>query len=137
MKTFGERLRHIITVKWGSIEDFANIIDVSTQQVYGYCNDKYQPKSKVIEILAQQHVNLNWLFTGEGEMFEDANLVKEPQVPYLIAGDIQAPVPKNAIIEQIENMQRLLKVQDLDMGAKMFFLNSALQKILEMEKMML
>ena len=70
MDTIGTRLKLIIDVKFKTQGQFANALELPRQIISNYVNDLAKPNYdflyKIYKIL---NVNLNWLISGEGSMF--------------------------------------------------------------------
>ncbi len=87
MEYWTDRLRLLrLYFKLGQIE-FADKLGLVQQQVSKYENGRIEPSAKFFENLYDKTgVNLQWLFTGEGEMFSSAMPQERPSdiffIPY-------------------------------------------------------
>ena len=80
-----ERLRQVCEVKNWKIKDFAEQTGIAYRTLQGYVGGEREPNAEGMTGIAKAGVNLNWLVSGEGEMF-------------------QAVAPKNTISEQEEKL---------------------------------
>ncbi len=80
-----ERLRQVCEVKNWKITDFAEQTGIAYRTIQGYIGGEREPNAEGMSGIAKVGVNLNWLVSGEGEMF-------------------QAITPKNTISEQEEKL---------------------------------
>ena len=69
MQTFEERMKYIR----GSLtmNEFAAFIGATQQKVSNYENGKVKPTFEIFENMARAGYNINWLLTGEGEMYSN------------------------------------------------------------------
>jgi hypothetical protein len=79
--SIGDRLRKYITDKYRSINAFADSIGMHPGNVQKYLSNKRKPGSPLLKILKNDGVNIDWLLTGEGEMYGDAVGEKKPYSP--------------------------------------------------------
>ena len=80
-----ERLRQVCEAKNWKITDFAEQAGIAYRTMQGYIGGEREPNAEGMSGIAKAGVNLNWLVSGEGEMF-------------------QAVMPKNIISEQEEKL---------------------------------
>lgn len=80
-----ERLRQVCEAKNWKITDFAEQAGIAYRTIQGYIGGEREPNAEGMTGIAKAGVNLNWLVSGEGEMF-------------------QAVTPKNTISEQEEKL---------------------------------
>jgi len=64
-----ERLRSFLIDAFGSILNATRVTGVREASWYRYLSGHNAPSSDVFMTLAQHGCNLNWLLTGEGEMY--------------------------------------------------------------------
>jgi transcriptional regulator with XRE-family HTH domain len=69
MKTFEERIRHIRGTL--TMEEFAVFIGATKQKVHNYESGKVKPGFDIFENIAKAGYNVNWLLTGEGEIYNE------------------------------------------------------------------
>ena len=69
-----ERLRQVCEVKNWKIKDFAEQTGIAYRTLQGYVGGEREPNTEGMTAIARAGVNLNWLVSGEGEMFQS-----EPQ----------------------------------------------------------
>ncbi len=65
----GDRLRIFALSKCQSIKDFADLIGMDSGNVQKYLNEKRKPGSSFLKRLQKEGCDINWLLTGEGEMY--------------------------------------------------------------------
>ena len=70
-----ERLRQVCEAKNWKITDFAEQTGIAYRTMQGYIGGEREPNAEGMSGIAKAGVNLNWLVSGEGEMFQ--NLTKE------------------------------------------------------------
>ncbi|STP05437.1 transcriptional regulator [Haemophilus parainfluenzae] len=80
-----ERLRQVCEAKNWKITDFAEQAGIAYRTMQGYIGGEREPNAEGMSGIAKAGVNLNWLVSGEGEMF-------------------QAVMPKNTISAQEEKL---------------------------------
>lgn len=80
-----ERLRQVCEAKNWKITDFADRAGIAYRTMQGYIGGEREPNAEGMTGIAKAGVNLNWLVSGEGEMF-------------------QAVTQKNTISEQEEKL---------------------------------
>ncbi|MDU2244002.1 MAG: helix-turn-helix transcriptional regulator [Haemophilus parainfluenzae] len=80
-----ERLRQVCEAKNWKITDFAEQAGIAYRTMQGYIGGEREPNAEGMSGIAKAGVNLNWLVSGEGEMF-------------------QSVIQKNEISEQEENL---------------------------------
>lgn len=72
MDTVGKRFKAIIDLKFKSQGDFAKFLDIPRQLVSNYVNDLSKPNYNILyELYKSLNINLNWLISGEGNMFNE------------------------------------------------------------------
>ena len=64
-----ERLRQVCEVKNWKITDFAEQTGIAYRTIQGYIGGEREPNAEGMSGIAKAGVNLNWLVSGEGEMF--------------------------------------------------------------------
>ena len=66
-----ERLRQVCEAKNWKITDFAEQAGIAYRTIQGYIGGEREPNAEGMSGIAKAGVNLNWLVSGEGEMFQD------------------------------------------------------------------
>ena len=80
--TIGQRVRMVRKSKNMNQTEFASILKCSIGSVSFYESGNIALSTDILEILKNEfQVNLNWLITGEGEMFLSSEVKKEPASP--------------------------------------------------------
>ena len=64
-----ERLRQVCEAKNWKIKDFAEQTGIAYRTLQGYVGGEREPNAEGMTSIAKAGVNLNWLVSGEGEMF--------------------------------------------------------------------
>lgn len=64
-----ERLRQVCEAKNWKITDFAEQAGIAYRTMQGYIGGEREPNAEGMSGIAKAGVNLNWLVSGEGEMF--------------------------------------------------------------------
>ena len=64
-----ERLREVCEAKNWKITDFAEQTGIAYRTMQGYIGGEREPNAEGMTGIAKAGVNLNWLVSGEGEMF--------------------------------------------------------------------
>jgi bacteriophage CI repressor helix-turn-helix domain len=64
-----ERLRQVCEAKNWKITDFADQAGIAYRTMQGYIGGEREPNAEGMTGIAKAGVNLNWLVSGEGEMF--------------------------------------------------------------------
>ena len=67
-----ERLRQVCEAKNWKITDFAEQTGIAYRTMQGYIGGEREPNAEGMSGIAKAGVNLNWLVSGEGEMFQIA-----------------------------------------------------------------
>ena len=67
-----ERLRQVCEAKNWKIKDFAEQTGIAYRTLPGYVGGEREPNAEGMTAIAKAGVNLNWLVSGEGEMFQIA-----------------------------------------------------------------
>ncbi|MGQ9445455.1 helix-turn-helix domain-containing protein [[Pasteurella] aerogenes] len=90
-----ERLRQICEAKNWKIKDFAEQTGIAYRTLQGYIGGEREPNAEGMTAIAKAGVNLNWLVSGEGAMFqfESQKTVMSEQETRLLA-DYRA-MPEN------------------------------------------
>lgn len=70
-----ERLKQVCEAKNWKITDFAEQTGIAYRTMQGYIGGEREPNAEGMSGIAKAGVNLNWLVSGEGEMFQ--NLTQE------------------------------------------------------------
>jgi len=79
MRNLVERLVKIVEEKAGGKHTvFAKNAGIPTSTFQGYINGRPPHAEHLIRIREKYNVNINWLLTGEGEMFLDTPTSSEP-----------------------------------------------------------
>ncbi|THA07432.1 helix-turn-helix domain-containing protein [Rodentibacter pneumotropicus] len=65
-----ERLRQVCGAKNWKIKDFAEQTGIAYRTLQGYVGGEREPNAEGMTGIAKAGVNLNWLVSGEGEMFQ-------------------------------------------------------------------
>lgn len=65
-----ERLRQVCEAKNWKITDFAEQTGIAYRTMQGYIGGEREPNAEGMTGIAKAGVNLNWLVSGEGEMFQ-------------------------------------------------------------------
>ncbi|PJG83012.1 helix-turn-helix domain-containing protein [Caviibacterium pharyngocola] len=65
-----ERLRQVCEAKNWKIKDFAEHTGIAYRTLQGYVGGEREPNAEGMAAIAKAGVNLNWLVSGEGEMFQ-------------------------------------------------------------------
>ncbi|HHT7633028.1 helix-turn-helix domain-containing protein [Pasteurella multocida] len=65
-----ERLKQICELKNWRIKDFAEMTGLPYRTMQGYIGGEREPNAEGMAAIAKAGVNLNWLVSGEGEMFQ-------------------------------------------------------------------
>lgn len=75
----GDRMRAFALSKHLSIKEFADFIGMDAGNVQKYLNGKRKPGTPLLQRLQKNGCNLDWLLTGEGEMYtkKEGNQEKE------------------------------------------------------------
>ena len=69
-----ERLRQVCEAKNWKITDFAEQAGIAYRTMQGYIGGEREPNAEGMSGIAKAGVNLNWLVSGEGEMFQAVTL---------------------------------------------------------------
>lgn len=72
-----ERLRQVCEAKNWKITDFADRAGIAYRTMQGYIGGEREPNAEGMTGIAKAGVNLNWLVSGEGEMFQTMMLKNE------------------------------------------------------------
>ena len=64
-----ERLRQVCEAKNWKITDFADQAGIAYRTMQGYIGGEREPNAEGMTGIAKAGVNLNWLVSGEGEIF--------------------------------------------------------------------
>ena len=64
-----ERLRQVCEAKNWKITDFVEQTGIAYRTMQGYIGGEREPNAEGMAGIAKAGVNLNWLVSGEGEMF--------------------------------------------------------------------
>jgi len=100
----GERLKALRSKLSVTQKKFANLLNCSQAKISDYESGKLSVSNKDLSIIANTYnVNLNWLITGEGEMFNNvrarqgilSNLIRLP-----VVGDIAAGFPTELVPDE-------------------------------------
>ena len=68
--SISERLRQVCEAKNWKITDFAEQAGIAYRTLQGYVGGEREPNAEGMTGIAKAGVNLNWLVSGEGEMFQ-------------------------------------------------------------------
>ena len=66
-----ERLRQVCEAKKWKITDFAELAGIAYRTMQGYIGGERESNAEGMTGIAKAGVNLNWLVSGEGEMFKN------------------------------------------------------------------
>ncbi|OOF35771.1 helix-turn-helix domain-containing protein [Rodentibacter heidelbergensis] len=66
-----ERLKQVCEAKNWKIKDFAEQTGIAYRTLQGYIGGEREPNAEGMTGIAKAGVNLNWLVSGEGEMFQN------------------------------------------------------------------
>lgn len=72
-----KRLRQVCEAKNWRITDFAEQAGIAYRTMQGYIGGEREPNAEGMSGIAKAGVNLNWLVSGEGEMFQVATQKNE------------------------------------------------------------
>ena len=117
MHTIGERIRAFATYKYFKINDFADALSMSAPNVQAYMRGARKPGTAVLQKIQKLGCNLDWLLTGEGEMYiEKEDLLKEDSrsVKPLVNTDCQFNCMNTKKQYFFEAMGRRLAIHDED-----------------------
>lgn len=67
--TIGSRLKAFAKARYKRLGVFAEAAGINPSQLSDYVADKFVPRGDVLTKFAELGLNVNWLLTGEGEMF--------------------------------------------------------------------
>ena len=65
-----KRLKQVCEAKNWKIKDFAEQTGIAYRTLQGYVGGEREPNAEGMTAIAKAGVNLNWLVSGEGEMFQ-------------------------------------------------------------------
>jgi repressor LexA len=105
MSSMSRRIKEIRFDKNLSQVKFAKALDVTSASISYYEAGKRQPDSAFLSKLCERYqVNLNWLLTGEGEMYQqlyeiDASILDDV-ITLPIVAEIAAGEPVEAILDE-------------------------------------
>lgn len=106
MDSIGNRLRAFVDDKYISLKDFSDKIEMNPGNVQKYLTGKRKPGTPLLQRLQAQGLNIDWLLTGKGEMYE----VKEEQSnrqSYKNALQTAKKGTKNNILSESEEIYKL------------------------------
>lgn len=69
--TTGERMRLFGETVYKSVKEFAEAVKMAPPNLQKYMNNDREPGSGVLRKLYALGCNINWLLTGQGDMFAD------------------------------------------------------------------
>lgn len=69
--TSGQRMRLFGESVYSSIKEFAQAVKMAPPNLQKYMNDEREPGSGILRRLYDIGCNINWLLTGNGNMFAD------------------------------------------------------------------
>ncbi len=69
--SISERLKQVCEAKNWKITDFADRAGIAYRTMQGYIGGEREPNAEGMTGIAKAGVNLNWLVSGEGEMFKN------------------------------------------------------------------
>jgi transcriptional regulator with XRE-family HTH domain len=104
MESKGKRLKIIRTMKGFDQREMSAKIDVQQGSYSKMENDKLGISEEAIVGLVNMGININWLFTGEGEMLLSQNLAPTPS-------DECEP---EALMEEMEERVRRIRIDVSD-----------------------
>lgn len=72
MSSIGKRLREYLHIRKLTQEEFSQLTGISKQTTNNIAQDKTAPSGDVLVKISKEYkdINLNWLISGEGEMFK-------------------------------------------------------------------
>ncbi|HDR1345211.1 TPA: XRE family transcriptional regulator [Pasteurella multocida] len=76
--SISERLKLVCESKNWKIKEFAELTGLPYRTMQGYVGGEREPNAEGMAAIARAGVNLNWLVSGEGEMFKET----EPQADF-------------------------------------------------------
>ena len=104
-KCFEERLKYLRSELGLSQTDMAKLMGVSLRVYHRYEKGEQKPSyEKLIPLVKKFNVNINWLLTGEGEMFIKPKKEKESieeQILQVIANEPEER--KQALLDFLKN----------------------------------
>lgn len=76
--TIGERIKNLRKNLNITAKDFASILQIPLRTIGSYERDEAQPSPKFFNALIDiYHININWLLTGEGNIFLSEKVEKD------------------------------------------------------------
>ena len=109
--SISERLRQVCEAKNWKITDFAEQTGIAYRTMQGYIGGEREPNAEGMSGIAKAGVNLNWLVSGEGEMFQ--NIIQKnaisTQEEKLIAG--YRTMPENLRKAFLISFEEIVKQQ--------------------------
>jgi transcriptional regulator with XRE-family HTH domain len=72
LRNMGDRMDYVIKKIFGmTVHQFAKLCEMSPSTLYGWCNgNKPKNKEAFIRLINTFHLNKDWLFYGEGSIFD-------------------------------------------------------------------
>ncbi len=68
---FGTRLGQFVNENFVSVLKFSYRIEIGPSLIHKYINNKSSPGHNVLQKLYEAGCNINWLLSGEGEMWNE------------------------------------------------------------------
>ncbi|HDR1206512.1 TPA: helix-turn-helix transcriptional regulator, partial [Pasteurella multocida] len=65
-----KRLRQVCEAKNWKVKDFAEHTGIAYRTLQGYVGGEREPNAEGMTAIAKAGVNLNWLVSGKGDMFQ-------------------------------------------------------------------
>lgn len=71
MTSLGDRIRKFGVTTHGSIAAFAAAMEMPASNIHKYLNEERHPGFQILTRLHDLGCDLNWLFSGRGDMFAE------------------------------------------------------------------
>lgn len=84
MRLFGETV-------YNSVKEFAEAVKMAPPNLQKYMNDDREPGSGVLRKLYNLGCNINWLLTGQGDMFADNDIGRQLLLTPRVRGMVAEP----------------------------------------------
>lgn len=110
MKTFEQRIKHIRGKR--TMKEFADLIGATQQKISNYESGKVRPNYEVLSNISMAGYNLDWLLTGNGEIYVyERDVGKEELIEENtnLKRELEA-VKKMAAIEAFEYIKTQLEI---------------------------
>jgi|GEM_PF-3912778 len=103
-KGLGDRIRAFLKSSNISVTDMARDLAISESYAYHILNGRNSIKPNMIEFLHNKNCNINWLISGEGDMYRSYNNVKEENISYLPNDDYEKKIGRS-LLELIDMLK--------------------------------